>query len=170
MRACSQECGPINWASAGIAPYDAGYPTLAEAFGARGYATAGFVANPVFCHANYGLGRGFVHYEDIPVSPLEVLRSGNLTAGLLKYINRAATTAANIWGDQSLLFRVLGDNPRASLAESRGKSTAQDQPRRPRLDVRSAASVLRVLELLRHPRAPIFPLAASRGRFEDRSP
>ncbi len=85
---------------------DAGYPTLAEAFGARGYATAGFVANPVFCHANYGLGRGFVHYEDIPASPLEVLRSGNLTAGLLKYIDLARFKLSELWGDQSLLFRA----------------------------------------------------------------
>lgn len=31
---------------------------------ARGYGTAGFIANTYFCNAWYGLGRGFDHYED----------------------------------------------------------------------------------------------------------
>jgi hypothetical protein len=61
----------VSW----FGPLDGRYPTLAEVLGARGYRTAGFVANPVFCHADYGLGPGFQNYEDVPVSVLEVLRS-----------------------------------------------------------------------------------------------
>lgn len=57
---------------------DAFHPTLAEYLGRRGYATAGFVANTVFCTAEYGLSRGFGHYEDFVVSPLETLRSSAL--------------------------------------------------------------------------------------------
>ena len=38
-------------------------PTLAEAYGSRGYATAGFVASTVLNH-NFGLARGFGHYDD----------------------------------------------------------------------------------------------------------
>ena len=68
-------------------PLDARSPTLAEVLGARGYVTAGFVANPIFCHADYGLARGFLHYEDIPVSPLEILRSTLLGERLLKIID-----------------------------------------------------------------------------------
>jgi arylsulfatase A-like enzyme len=54
---------------------DARHPTLAEYLARHGYATAGFVANTVFCSAEYGLARGFDHYEDHVVSPLEILRS-----------------------------------------------------------------------------------------------
>ncbi|SIO59328.1 Arylsulfatase A [Singulisphaera sp. GP187] len=57
---------------------DTRYPTLAEYLGRQGYATAGFAANTVFCTAEYGLSRGFGHYEDFVVSPLETLRSSAL--------------------------------------------------------------------------------------------
>jgi arylsulfatase A-like enzyme len=43
---------------------DTRYPTLAEYLGEHGYATAGFAANTVFCSREYGLARGFEHYED----------------------------------------------------------------------------------------------------------
>lgn len=54
------------------------YPTLAEYLGGKGYATAGFVANSTFCTAEYGLSRGFGHYEDFVLSPLEALRASSL--------------------------------------------------------------------------------------------
>ncbi|MBI3469594.1 MAG: sulfatase, partial [Planctomycetes bacterium] len=47
-------------------PLDARDPTLAEVLSARGYVTAGFVANYLYCGAHTGLGRGFAHYEDQP--------------------------------------------------------------------------------------------------------
>ena len=50
----------VGW----LNPLDATRPTLAEYLGARGYATAGFVANTMFCASDTGLGRGFTHYED----------------------------------------------------------------------------------------------------------
>ena len=53
---------------------DSRYPTLAEYLGRHGYATAGFSANTIFCTAEYGLARGFGHYEDFVISPLEALR------------------------------------------------------------------------------------------------
>jgi len=49
-----------NW----LTPLDGTYPTLAEFLGARGYATAGFVANTLYCAADSGLGRGFAEYRD----------------------------------------------------------------------------------------------------------
>jgi arylsulfatase A-like enzyme len=64
-----------------VGPYralDSRHPTLAEYLGRHGYATAGFAANVVFCTAEYGLARGFGHYEDFVVSPLEALRSSGL--------------------------------------------------------------------------------------------
>jgi arylsulfatase A-like enzyme len=50
----------VNW----MTPLDRKRPTLAEYLGARGYATAGFVANTISCSYDTGLDRGFTHYED----------------------------------------------------------------------------------------------------------
>jgi arylsulfatase A-like enzyme len=59
-------------------PLDARFPTLAEYLGGRGYETAGFVANTAFCGAEYGLARGFGHYEDYEISAVDFLRSSAL--------------------------------------------------------------------------------------------
>jgi len=48
-----------DWAS----PLDRRDPTLAETLSARGYLTAGFVANTPFCSRATGIDRGFAHYE-----------------------------------------------------------------------------------------------------------
>jgi arylsulfatase A-like enzyme len=50
----------IGW----LNPLDETYPTLAEVIGDKGYATAGFVANTMYCASDTGLSRGFTHYED----------------------------------------------------------------------------------------------------------
>ena len=60
-------------------PLDGTYPTLAEFLRARGYATAGFVANYRYCGYESGLQRGFIHYKDYPVSWGEIVSSSRLT-------------------------------------------------------------------------------------------
>jgi arylsulfatase A-like enzyme len=50
----------VGW----LTPLDETRPTLAEFLGARGYATAGFIANSRYCGSDSGLGRGFTYYED----------------------------------------------------------------------------------------------------------
>ncbi len=52
-------------------PLDDTDPTLAERLGSLGYDTAGFVANLDYCGSEAGLGRGFAHYEDYPLSVRE---------------------------------------------------------------------------------------------------
>jgi arylsulfatase A-like enzyme len=64
-------------------PLDGEHPTLAEALSARGYSTAGFVANTFFCNAENGLSRGFAHYEDYVVSPSEFALSASLVRAIL---------------------------------------------------------------------------------------
>ncbi len=59
-------------------PLDARFPTLAEYLGSRGYATAGFVGNTSFCTREFGIDRGFDHYEGYVFSPSDVLRSSAL--------------------------------------------------------------------------------------------
>ncbi len=57
---------------------DTRFPTLAEFLASRGYATAGFIANTVFCSKEYGLSRGFTHYEDYVTTPAGVFRASAL--------------------------------------------------------------------------------------------
>ncbi|HET9530262.1 MAG TPA: sulfatase [Blastocatellia bacterium] len=54
-------------------PLDGTYPTLAEALSARGYVTGGFAANPWYCTYESGLERGFARYEDLKVSPGQII-------------------------------------------------------------------------------------------------
>jgi len=56
---------------AGIHALDDRFPTVAETLQGNGYRTAGFVANRMMLYGGTGLGRGFVHYEDILDSPLD---------------------------------------------------------------------------------------------------
>jgi arylsulfatase A-like enzyme len=53
----------VDWKS----PLGNGPSTLAEYLAARGYDTAGFVANLDYCGREFGLARGFAHYEDYPL-------------------------------------------------------------------------------------------------------
>ena len=50
----------VKW----LTPWRGNDPTLAEYLGSRGYATAGFVANTLYCSYDSGLGRGFTRYDD----------------------------------------------------------------------------------------------------------
>ncbi len=50
---------------------DGASPTLAESLAKRGWATGGFVGNTHYCSAETGLARGFAHYEDYRLTPLD---------------------------------------------------------------------------------------------------
>jgi arylsulfatase A-like enzyme len=69
-------------------PLDNTYPTLAEVLSARGYDTAGFVANLEYCSYEFGLNRGFHHYEDYGLSPEEIIRSSALEKNLIEKIRQ----------------------------------------------------------------------------------
>jgi arylsulfatase A-like enzyme len=47
-----------------LRPLDATHRTLAEVLASHGYLTAGFVANTLYTPTEFGLARGFAHYED----------------------------------------------------------------------------------------------------------
>jgi arylsulfatase A-like enzyme len=64
-------------------PLDGAHPTLAEVLRARGYLTAGFIANSFACGYESGLGRGFLRYDDYPVSVEELLLSSSLLRAAL---------------------------------------------------------------------------------------
>lgn len=102
-----------------LAPLDATYPTLAEILTTRGYHTAGFVANPLFCQRETGLARGFTRYEDYPISLAEFVGSSSLGQAMLNshtlrrivgtYQVAGRKTASEVNGD--VLRWLAGQNP-----------------------------------------------------------
>jgi arylsulfatase A-like enzyme len=69
-----------------LTPLHGSFPTLAEFLGSQGYATAGFVANLVYCSYGTGLDRGFTHYEDYLLDGPTSFR----TAGLVEFVLKIA--------------------------------------------------------------------------------
>jgi arylsulfatase A-like enzyme len=59
------------------------YPTLAERLRSHGYMTAGFVGNIYYCGYQFGLDRGFLHYEDRPITPVSILNSSWLVRHII---------------------------------------------------------------------------------------
>jgi hypothetical protein len=95
------------------------FPTLAEHLGSRGYATAGFVANVQYCSYEFGLDRGFAHYEDYvlePMTPLRMCYLGNLA--LKAAFHLGWTLSANLGAipflphKDSSVWRILNSDPR----------------------------------------------------------
>ena len=66
-------------------PLDARYPTVAEVLRDKGYLTAGFSANIFWCTTAFGMGRGFLHYEDHPVSPSQAVLSTSIGRELISF-------------------------------------------------------------------------------------
>jgi arylsulfatase A-like enzyme len=100
---------------------DTTHPTLAEYLGSRGYQTAGFVGNTRCCSYETGLDRGFIDYEDYPLTPafllgrafagnwilMNVLSRGDFYAA--KWINLQARDARGI--TDAFLDWVKGRQP-----------------------------------------------------------
>ncbi len=73
----------VKW----LTPLTGSFPTLADYLGSRGYATAGFVANTLYCSYETGLNRGFTHYEDYVLEHLMPLRTAWLVDHALQLIS-----------------------------------------------------------------------------------
>ncbi len=70
------------------APLDDTYRTLAEVLSDRGYITGGFVANRFYGAREFGLGRGFQHYESRRATPSELIATSRLGRGLISRFNQ----------------------------------------------------------------------------------
>ncbi len=66
-------------------PLDDTYPTLAEVLQSLGYTTAGFSGNPYYVTQEYGLGRGFIHFEDYDLSLGQIFMSSLIGRSLACY-------------------------------------------------------------------------------------
>lgn len=87
-----------------LVPLGDRYPVIAEALGAQGYVTAGFVANTNYTSSETGLARGFIHYVDYTLSPGLIARNSALFRVLAR--NR---TLRRLLGDQDALGRRTAD-------------------------------------------------------------
>ena len=83
-------------------PLDRAYPTLAEFLSARGYATAGFVANYFYCATDSGLQRGFALYRDYIFPGLSAFKSASLVDRTVRGI-RGVELFFEDWLDIDLL-------------------------------------------------------------------
>ncbi len=104
-------------------PLEGNFPTLAEYLGARGYATAGFVANTLYCSYDTRLDRGFAHYEDYvlePLSPLRTLYLGDVALKSLAELGWKASQHAGpdlvLPGPESAIWRVLATERRKAAS------------------------------------------------------
>jgi arylsulfatase A-like enzyme len=90
-------------------PLDDTYPTLAEFLRDHGYATAGFAANTYFCSLWYGLGRGFAHYEDVALTPLEIVRSSIMGRYLVRKASLQNTSRPNAYFERKDAVTINGE-------------------------------------------------------------
>jgi arylsulfatase A-like enzyme len=87
---------PHELSAGWFTPLDGAYPTLAEALAARGYATAGIVANSWYCASDTGLARGFTTYEDYSFPRLTAFKTAVLVDRPLEGM-RAAGRLLEAW-------------------------------------------------------------------------
>ena len=136
----------VNWHT----PLGTKFPTLAEYLGSRGYATAGFVANVHYCSYEFGLDRGFTHYEDYVLEPMTPLRMCYLGDLALKAVSHLGWILSSSLGAIPFLPRQrlhgLADlghrsQDRCGLDQSRVLGLVVATPR-------AGTSVLRLPQLL----------------------
>ena len=95
------------------------FPTLAEYLGSRGYATAGFVANVLYCSYEFGLDRGFTHYEDYvlePMTPLRMCYLGDLALKAVSHLGWRLSASLGVIPflphKDSPVWRALNSDPK----------------------------------------------------------
>ncbi len=109
---------PAGW----LTPLGVQYPSLAAWLGDRGYATAGFVANTIYCGTDSGLARGFTSYQDYIFPQLTFLETAELVNRALEGVRKVTflaedwLAAAGLLPDVKRFLRSL-DNNRKEAAE-----------------------------------------------------
>jgi arylsulfatase A-like enzyme len=80
-------------------PLDATYPTLAEGLRDRGYVTGAFVGNNAYGRPEFGLSRGFMHYESRKYGLAAAVANSRLGNSLLRLGNQ-------IWNSNNRPLRM----------------------------------------------------------------
>ncbi len=92
----------VGW----VNPLDRTHPTVAEYLGARGYATAGFVANNLYCATDSGLHRGFATYRDYIFPGLTAMKPAVLADRVVEGLHAIEQLVENQW-DIDIFFPVV---------------------------------------------------------------
>jgi hypothetical protein len=118
-----------NW----FTPLDTSDPTLVEYLGSHGYATAGSVANTLYCGADTGLGRGFTVYRDYFFPELSAFRSrANRPGGAGIGGAVGAPAGLGVAGRAGLDLHPPGeDRPGGAIRPARGRHGTPQSRRRP---------------------------------------
>jgi arylsulfatase A-like enzyme len=109
----------VGW----LTPLGSRWPTLAGVLTRRGYQTAGFVANLIYTSYEFGLDRGFVHYEDYVVTPAQFALASSLVR--LVSNNRLARHLAGNW---QIIGRKHADDVNAELFAWLDGGRRKDRP------------------------------------------
>lgn len=104
-----------------LTPLDGAYPTLAEQLAKIGYATAGFAANQSYVTPEFGVARGFIHFEAFPATVREIA----VSSSAIRWITDRFSVR-RLLGDYDILTRVSADQINTQLL-----SWISAQPRRP---------------------------------------
>jgi arylsulfatase A-like enzyme len=89
-----------------LTPMSATDPALAEVLAAQGYDCGGFVANYLYSVREFGLNRGFAHYEDYPLSAGQMVLSSEVGRTVLNHWRaRKALDQAGLLNRYELLNR-----------------------------------------------------------------
>jgi arylsulfatase A-like enzyme len=111
---------PSEMEAGWTAPLADDYTTLAETLAARGYATAGFVANLQYCTQETGIAQGFAHYEDIPLSLSEIVMSSSLARVIINN-----PTLRSVLGYHDILGRKTATDITNAFLDWTGQSPAR---------------------------------------------
>jgi arylsulfatase A-like enzyme len=114
---------PTEFRASWTESFDDRFPPLAERLGARGYLTAGFIANHNYTSYDSGLDRGFQHYQDYLVDGEQIMRSSSFAqTTIYQQVKRSRTPGqawkairASDWG----IPRTLGSSPKHGEEVSR---------------------------------------------------
>lgn len=112
---------PHELSAGWLEPLDAARPTLAGYLAQQGYATAGFVANTLYCAWDSGLDRGFTTYRDFPLTASGALKAAVLVSRPIEGVQTAAR-----WLDDWLGFPLVTPKARwlGSLLDADRKDAA----------------------------------------------
>lgn len=124
-----------------VSPIDKRFPTLAEYLGSRGYSTAGFVGNTLYCSYDTGLSKGFTHYEDYNLQQLDAFLMARLTERALTGFFQVSAWVRGRWHSEALapveMFiqkHVYASNRKNAAAVNRDFFewlSTRDEPTRP---------------------------------------
>jgi arylsulfatase A-like enzyme len=128
-------------------PLEPDPPTLASVLSARGYSTAGFVANVRYCGRETGLARGFTVYHDYRVDAAEAFKITRLTEAFHSTMGRR--------------LRLFPVRPRTRAPEIRERFTGW-------LDQRDTTRPFFAFLNFLDAHAPYQPPSPFRERFETR--